>query len=389
MGAGVSVGSEAAALPSSTGRDRPLTRRRPAGGTPPRADEPRPEEATGVRRRGARPGTVPADCETGRHDAAARRTAGQLELLPDLARARAQADGLPAAGGRRGEGPPPVDPAPELPVARVLVDVPLAHLDRPFDYLVPRKLDEAGRPRLPGEGPVRRPGRGRLRAGAGRRLRPSRPAGTRCAGRSARAGALAGRGPAGRGGRGAATPAPGPTCSGWPCRRGTPPSRSSPRSPPSPRRSTRPPRPRPGRPYDAGALVGSLAAGGRPGRSGRRCPERTGPHCWLRPPPPHCPPAGARCCASPDHRDVARVDAAVRTVLGEGRHVVLTADSGPADALPLLPRRLPGRGAGGASAPGRPPSRRCTTWAWWRCGTTATTSTPSHGRPTRTPGRCC
>ncbi len=36
----------------------------------------------------------------------------------------------------------PFEPAPELPVARVLVDVPLAHLDRPFDYLVSAKQHE-------------------------------------------------------------------------------------------------------------------------------------------------------------------------------------------------------------------------------------------------------
>ncbi|MDV6013262.1 primosomal protein N' [Haloechinothrix sp. LS1_15] len=34
-------------------------------------------------------------------------------------------------------------PAAEAPVARVYVDVPLAHLDRPFDYLVPHTLHEA------------------------------------------------------------------------------------------------------------------------------------------------------------------------------------------------------------------------------------------------------
>nr|WP_202889996.1 primosomal protein N' [Actinopolymorpha rutila] len=34
----------------------------------------------------------------------------------------------------------PQQPARELPVARVLVDVPLAHLDRPFDYLVPERM---------------------------------------------------------------------------------------------------------------------------------------------------------------------------------------------------------------------------------------------------------
>jgi len=36
-------------------------------------------------------------------------------------------------------------PAAELPVARVAVDVPLAHLDRPFDYAVPEHLDADAR----------------------------------------------------------------------------------------------------------------------------------------------------------------------------------------------------------------------------------------------------
>jgi primosomal protein N' (replication factor Y) len=43
----------------------------------------------------------------------------------------------------------PLAPAPaasELPVARVAVDVPLAHLDRPFDYLVPAELAEVAQP---------------------------------------------------------------------------------------------------------------------------------------------------------------------------------------------------------------------------------------------------
>jgi primosomal protein N' (replication factor Y) len=39
-----------------------------------------------------------------------------------------------------------VEPAGERPVARVAVDVSLAHLDRPFDYLVPAKLDESAVP---------------------------------------------------------------------------------------------------------------------------------------------------------------------------------------------------------------------------------------------------
>ncbi|MFI6923738.1 primosomal protein N' [Nonomuraea spiralis] len=39
-----------------------------------------------------------------------------------------------------------VVPAPERPVARVVVDSPLPHLDRPFDYLVPAAMHEAAQP---------------------------------------------------------------------------------------------------------------------------------------------------------------------------------------------------------------------------------------------------
>jgi primosomal protein N' (replication factor Y) (superfamily II helicase) len=48
----------------------------------------------------------------------------------------------PARRRRRGER----REAAELPVAQVAVDVPLAHLDRPFDYLVPEGLDADARP---------------------------------------------------------------------------------------------------------------------------------------------------------------------------------------------------------------------------------------------------
>jgi primosomal protein N' (replication factor Y) len=37
-------------------------------------------------------------------------------------------------------------PAAVNPVARVIVDIPLTHLDRTFDYHVPEKLDEAAVP---------------------------------------------------------------------------------------------------------------------------------------------------------------------------------------------------------------------------------------------------
>lgn len=43
---------------------------------------------------------------------------------------------------RKAPARPPPDAAAELPVARVVVDTGLAHLDRPFDYLVPAELHD-------------------------------------------------------------------------------------------------------------------------------------------------------------------------------------------------------------------------------------------------------
>src|SRR4051812_36864115 len=57
--------------------------------------------------------------------------------------------GLVRAEARRAK-PPPVKKAVELaeldPVAQVLVDLPLAHLDRPFDYGVPATMAESAVP---------------------------------------------------------------------------------------------------------------------------------------------------------------------------------------------------------------------------------------------------
>src|SRR5829696_8114977 len=55
----------------------------------------------------------------------------------------APAASAPTSGRRRRRRPEVREPAPRDPVARVVVDVPLAHLDRPFDYLVPAALEEA------------------------------------------------------------------------------------------------------------------------------------------------------------------------------------------------------------------------------------------------------
>ena len=71
--------------------------------------------------------------------------AGQQEQgTLGAATAPARGAGRPGRGrGRRRRAPAAQPAAAELPVARVLVDVPLAHLDRPFDYLVPEKLAES------------------------------------------------------------------------------------------------------------------------------------------------------------------------------------------------------------------------------------------------------
>ena len=65
----------------------------------------------------------------------------QLELMPAPARVRAEA--------RRASPPQEKKPVPRAevdPIARVLVDVALAHLDRPFDYAVPATMAETALP---------------------------------------------------------------------------------------------------------------------------------------------------------------------------------------------------------------------------------------------------
>jgi primosomal protein N' (replication factor Y) len=60
----------------------------------------------------------------------------QPELMPGLARASVRRSQAKASAARK-RSATSVEPAGVDPVARVLVDLPLAHLDRPFDYLVP------------------------------------------------------------------------------------------------------------------------------------------------------------------------------------------------------------------------------------------------------------
>jgi primosomal protein N' (replication factor Y) (superfamily II helicase) len=86
---------------------------------------------------------------------------GRLGLLPDMPEApplpspsttNAEKSDKSANGARKpGAAKKSKDartlrPAAVDPVARIAVDIPLAHLDRPFDYLVPEKLDLRARP---------------------------------------------------------------------------------------------------------------------------------------------------------------------------------------------------------------------------------------------------
>jgi primosomal protein N' (replication factor Y) len=229
------------------------------------------------------------------------------------------------------------EPAARLPVARVLVDIPLAHLDRPFDYLISQRLSAAASPgcrvrvRFAGQladgflldrvASSDHPGKlaylervvspeavltqeiaGLARAVADRyagtmadvlRLAiPPRHAGAEKAAASAQPQAEPPAEPLAR-------PDPGP----W-------------------------------SPYPAGPSFLAAIADGRAPRA-----------AWSALPGPGWPDAIAAAAAAalaarpargtlvvvPDARDLARVDAALTAALGSGRHVTLTADLGPAE----------------------------------------------------------
>jgi primosomal protein N' (replication factor Y) (superfamily II helicase) len=73
--------------------------------------------------------------------------ADQSRAAPHAAVAAPRATTRPGRSkGPRRRAPAAQQAAAQLPVARVLVDVPLAHLDRPFDYLVPERISESAVP---------------------------------------------------------------------------------------------------------------------------------------------------------------------------------------------------------------------------------------------------
>ena len=254
--------------------------------------------------------------------------AGQLALMPELARARAKAAKEQAAQQDRQRSP--VDPAPELPVARVLVDVPLAHLDRPFDYLVPAKMHDLVRPgsrvkvRFAGqdvdgfvlERVERSEHEGRLaplrRAVSGEPVlspevaRLSELVAARYAGTRSDVLRLA-----------------------VPSRHATTEKQDTPPAPDTTVDVAA--AERAWSPYEGGAsFVGRLAGGESPHAVWSALPGDTWPTLLAEAAAAtYASGRGALLCV-PDHKDVARVDSALTAVLGAGRHVVLTADLGPA-----------------------------------------------------------
>ncbi|NKY13868.1 primosomal protein N' [Streptomyces somaliensis] len=230
--------------------------------------------------------------------------------------------------------------AKELPVARVVVDKGVLHLDRFFDYAVPEELDAEARPGV----------RVRVRFGAGaRRVRGGRREGGRLidgflverradTDYTGPLAALAG------------VVSPEPVLSpelldlaravadryagSLPdvLQLAVPPRSARAESEPSPEPLPPPPAPGPGSwaRYPHGeAFLGALARGGAPRA------------VWTALPGPHWAQELARAVGStlasgrgalvlvPDGRAAARVDAALTALLGEGRHVLLTAEAGP------------------------------------------------------------
>ena len=276
------------------------------------------------------------------------------------------------------------------PVARVLVETPLAHLDRPFDYAVPASMADSA---VPGARvKVRFAGKdldGFVVARSARH-RPHRHPHAAAARGQRRAGAATRRRRARRRCSPSATPAPAPTCSASRSRPATRPPRSSPPRPRSRSSPTTTPRSTPGAPTRRLRRSSThLAGGGSPRAVWSALPGEDWPRLLAQAAATTLAGGRGSVLCVPDHRDVARLDAALTDVARarppRGAHRRRRA--GP--ALPRVPGGRRAAPVGSWSAPVPRRSRPSTTSGWWRSGTTATTCTPSPARRTPTPVRCC
>ncbi|WP_432028062.1 primosomal protein N' [Streptomyces sp. 1222.5] len=257
----------------------------------------------------------------------------QLALIRESVR-RAKA---PRAKPRTWRG---AELAKELPVARVLVDKGVLHLDRYFDYAVPEELDEQAQPGV----------RVRVRFGAGRgRVREGRREGgglidgflVERRAESDYSGPLAAL---------AQVVSPEPVLSeellglaravadryagslADVLQLAVPPRSARAEQRPSP-----PPLPPPeapdagswGRYEHGGAFVEALASGGAPRAVWNALPGPLWSEELARAVAATLASGRGALVVVPDGRAAARVDAALTAVLGEGRHALLTADAGP------------------------------------------------------------
>jgi primosomal protein N' (replication factor Y) len=259
--------------------------------------------------------------------------ADQPALMPAPARARerARAAREQSRGRSKAAAKPALEPAAVDPVAQVLVDVPLAHLDRPFDYLVPEKMSADA---VPGARvKVRFAGQdvdGFVLARVAESSHPGRLTALRRAVSSepvlspavaALSGSVAARY---AGTRSDVLRLAVPPRHATVERQLSVPVTDAGVDVAAAEKSWSP--------YIGGAaFVRHLADGKRPRAVWSAAPGEDWPVALAQT-------AGATYASGrgvllclPDHRDVARVDSALRTVLGEGRHVVLTADLGPAE----------------------------------------------------------
>jgi primosomal protein N' (replication factor Y) len=261
-------------------------------------------------------------------------------------------------------GPKPFEPAAADPVARLMVDVPLPHLDRPFDYLVPAELDATVhvgsrvRVRFAGrlvDGYVLE--RGAASEHPGRLARIERAVGSepvltaattrlfravadRWAGSFVdvvRLGVPARHARAESSSPVAATPAsqPAPDPSFQPAPDPASQSAADAATHAAPDRAVEPvPRPDPAQwaRYTAGVAFLTAIRAGQPARAVWAAAPGDDPPARLADAVQAALAAGrGALVVVADARDLARLDAAVTTALGPGQHVALSADLGPAE----------------------------------------------------------
>ncbi len=268
--------------------------------------------------------------------------------------------------------PPQARLAAHLPVARVLVDVPLPHLDRPFDYAVPQMLDDLVRPgvrvkvRFAGQdvdGFVVERAADTDHSGPLtplRRVVSDEPVLTPHLLALCRAVAAEHAGPINDVLRLAIPPRHATAEKAL--------ARQAPAHEPVPM-----PEPGPWAQYPAGpSFVRRVGAGGGPAAAWTALPQSGGD--WAQ---ALAVAAAAALSAGrgavlvvPDHRDVERVDAALREQLGPGRHVRLTADQGPQARYTAWLKLLRGhvRCVVGARAAAFAPVADPGLLAWWDDG---------------------